>query len=160
MVCSRAFALAELLIVMVGGVAICLAPGIGGWAIAVSLIPLGFRLLAGESPFRRRQFDLLLAIFLLTAAGGYWASYDKVTALQKLYLIVVSILLYYALSVQPEDNLGWVAASFFCLGIGTAAYFLLTQDFINDPRRLELVNQIGRWVMAVRPVTAMTHRQI
>ncbi len=150
---SREFALVELYLVVVCGAVLCLYPKLGAWTITASLIPWGLRLVAGESPFRRTRFDFFIAVFILTAISGYWASYNQITASHKFYLIVTSILLYYALSAQPGENLAGVSALFFCVGVGVALFFLLTQDFIADPRKVELANQIGRWVMQIRPFT-------
>lgn len=152
-VASRRFALFDLCLVLLSGVAVGLLPGLGMYAIAASLIPWGLRFFAGLAPFRRTRFDLLVAVYLLTAVSGYWAAYDPSTGLHKLQLIVLSVLLYYALSAQPGENLVWVSALFFCMGIGVAVYFLLTQDFIADPRKFQIANEFGRLLMQVRPST-------
>ena len=130
-----------------------LRPDLGMYAIAASLIPWGVRFFAGVAPFRRTRFDLLVAVYALTAVAGYWAAYDPSTGLQKLQLIVLSVLLYYALSAQPGENLVWVAALFFCVGVGVAIYFLLTQDFVADPRKLQIANEVGGILMQARPST-------
>jgi O-antigen ligase len=148
---SRTFALVELCIVAISGAALCLLPRIGIWAIAASLIPWGLRFTVGEPLFRRTRIDAWLAIFLFTAFVGAWASYDRFTATQKLYLIIEAVILYYALTSQPKENLVWVSAGFFGIGVGAAGYYFLTHDFIAAPRKVELVNMIGRWIMWVRP---------
>jgi O-antigen ligase len=61
------------------------------------------------------------------------------------------VLLFYSLSSQPEENLTWVSAVLFCVGFGVSAYFLLTHDFLEAPRKLEIVNTIGRWIMQISP---------
>ncbi len=148
---SRRFALAELCIVAICGAALCLVPGFGIWAVAVSLIPWGFRFAVGEPLFRRTRVDLLLAIFVLTAFAGFWASYDKYTALQKLNLLLMAAVFYYALRSQPRENLIWISAGFFSVGVGVAVYFFLTHDFVAVPRKIEVVNVIGRAIMWLRP---------
>jgi O-antigen ligase len=145
------FALFDLCNVVVCGAALSLYPALGMWVLAASLIPWAARLLAGLAPFRRTRFDLFVVVYLLTAVSGYWAAYDPPTGAQKLYLIVLSVVLYYALSAQPDENLVWVSALFFCVGVGVAFYFLLTHDFIADPRKVNIANEIGRWLMQVRP---------
>ena len=102
-------------------------------------------------PFKRTSFDWLIAIFLVTAWVGYWAAYDRTTAWSKFGLIILAALLYYAISAQPKENLVWISAIFFGLGVGVALYFFLTHDFVTAPRKLEFVNSIGRWVMGIRP---------
>lgn len=148
---SRRFALTELCIVAIGGAALCFNPSVGIWAIAFSLIPWGFRFVVGAPPFRRTRLDLLVAVFLLTAVVGAWASYDQLSASRKLYLIIEAVILYYTLSSQPNDNVVWVSAAFFCIGVGVAGYFFLTHDFVSVPRKIELVNLIGRGIMWLRP---------
>lgn len=71
-------------------------------------------------------------------------------------MIVTAVLLYYSLSTQSRENLVWVSLFFFCVGVGTSLYYFLTHDFVAAPRKLEIVNDIGRWVMSVRPQTAWT----
>lgn len=147
------FALFDLCLVLLSGAAVGIRPDLGMYAIAASLIPWGARVFAGLAPFRRTRFDLFVAVYVLTAVAGYWAAYDPSTGLQKLQLIVLSALLYYALSAQPGENLVWVAALFFCVGVGVALYFLLTQDFIADPRKLQIANEVGKVFMQARPST-------
>lgn len=148
---SSAFSLAELCIVVISGAVLSLVPSVGIWAIVVSLIPSAFRFSVGEPLFRRTRVDPLLAIFLLTACVGIWAAYDESTALHKFFTIVVGIILYYVVSSQPKKNIVWVAALFFSAGIIASAYFFLTHDFVAFPRKIELVNTIGQWIMWVRP---------
>lgn len=148
---SPAFALAELGIVAIGAAALCLVPRFGIWAITASLVPWGFRFAVGGSLFRRTQLDLLIAVFLLTAFVGGWAAYDRSSASHKLNLLIEAAILYYALSTQPRANLVWVSAVFFGIGVGMAGYFFLTHDFVSAPRKIELVNWIGRAIMWVRP---------
>lgn len=150
---SHRFALFDLCLVTLSGVAVGLRPDLGMYAIAASLIPWVVRFFVRLAPFRRTRFDLLVAVYLLTAVSGYWAAYDPSTGLQKLQLIVLSVLLYYALSAQPGENLVWVSALFFCVGVGVAVYFLLTQDFIADPRKFQIANEVGRFLMLMRPST-------
>jgi len=109
------------------------------------------RLLARWLPFRRTPFDWLIVLFLATAWVGYWAAYDKVTAWNKVWLIVLAILLYYVLAGQPRERLEGICILLFCIGAGVSIYFFLTHDFVILPRKLEFVNRIGRWVMEMRP---------
>lgn len=148
---SPAFALAELSIIVVCGAALCLFPQIGAWAIVVALIPSGFRFSVGEPLIRRTHLDPLLAVYMLFAAVGSWAAYDASGALHKFLAIAAGVILYYALSSQPQRNKVWVAGLFFSGGIVAALYFFLTYDFITYPRKIELVNQIGRLIMLARP---------
>lgn len=126
-------------------------PEFGVWVILIALLPWSFRLLAERFPFRRTSFDWLVILFTITAWIGYWAAYDKVAAWNKVWLIVLAGLLFYALAGQPQENLDWICLFFFCIGVGVSLYYFLTHDFVSLPRKVELVNRIGRWVMEIRP---------
>ncbi|MCC6300309.1 MAG: O-antigen ligase family protein [Anaerolineales bacterium] len=152
-VTSRSFALADLSVVVASGTALCLVPQIGFWAIAASLLSWTIRILVGAAPFRRSGFNWFVALFLLSAITGLWASYNRAAAYDKFALIVMSILLYYVLGSQPQENFVWVSIGLFCVGVGVSIYFFLTHDFIASPRKLELVNAVGRWMMANRVFT-------
>jgi len=153
---SQWFALADLLLVP-GSLAVCmLEPGVGRWIILVGLLPWLWRAAAGRAPFRRTPFDWPIAIFLITAWVGYWAAFDKTTAWDKVWWIVAAVLLYYAIAAQPPANLAWVCCLFLLVGVGVSAYYLLTYDFQASPRRLELVNRLGGWLMGIRPLTGWT----
>jgi len=130
-----------------------LKPEWGIWFFLIALLPWGLRIVAGRFPFRRTSLDVLIAIFLATAWVGYWAAYDKPVAWSKLWLIMTAALFYYALVAQPRENLFGLSLFFFCVGVGVSIYYFLTQDFIAAPRKLEVVNQIGRWMMSFRPQT-------
>lgn len=119
--------------------------------ICVAVLPWIVRCAAGSFPFRRTSLDLPVVLFLTTAWAGYWAAYDQQTAWSKVWMIVFAVLLYYALAGQPTENLAWIAAYFCCLGTGVCLYFLLTHDFVALPRKVALVNEIGRWLTGIRP---------
>jgi hypothetical protein len=130
---------------MVGGAIWMMKPETGPWSLLIALLPWGFRLIGGRFPFKRTVFDWLIAIFLVTAWVGYWAAYNKTTAWSKVWLIVLAVLLYYALSTQPKENLVWLSALSFCLGVAVSVYFFLIHDFTDNPGKIAL------WWMNVRP---------
>lgn len=129
-------------------------PEWGIWFIPTALLPLVIRVLGGR--FRLHLMDWLVIIFVLTAWAGYWAAYDEAAAWNKAWLIVIAGLLYFSLKAQPQQNLFGVSVAIFCLGVGISLYYFLTHDFVALPRRLELVNQIGRWIMDIRPQVGWT----
>ena len=153
---SQGFALAELLLILTSGVLCLFLPGWGMWLALLAVLPWILRLLAKAPLFRRTPFDWLILVFLITAWVGYWAAYDRTAAWNKIWFIVLAILLYYALSAQPGQNLTWVAYILFGIGVGVALYYFLTYDFIASPRKLEFVNFFGRWLMGIRPETGWT----
>jgi O-antigen ligase len=112
--------------------------------------------MAGLFPIRRTSLDWLVLLFVATAWAGYWAAYDQETAWSKVWLIVLAAMLYFAVAGQPAENLDWICVSFFCIGLGVSFYFFLTHDFIALPRKVELVNRIGRWIMEARPTVGWT----
>lgn len=151
-VSSPWFALADLLLVIFIGLLWTFQPEFGFLpTVAIAFIPSVIRLSAGSLPFRKTPFDWLVAVFLATAWVGYWAAYDKEAAWSKIWFIVLSMLLYYALAAQPKQNFGWVCVLLFCTGFGIATYFFLTHDFVALPRKVEIVNRFGRWVMETIP---------
>lgn len=124
-------------------------PEWGIWFILIALIPLVLRIAAGE--FHIKPVDWLVLAFLITAWSGYWAAYDQPVAWVKAWLVVTAVLMYFSLKAQPRQNLIWISLFLFFLGIGVSFYFLLTQDFVAAPRKLELVNRFGSWIMSIRP---------
>ena len=144
-VTNQRFAFVDLLLVAMSGAIWVLIPELGVWFTLIALLPWALRLLAGNLPFQRTPFDWFVAIFLITAWVGYWAAYDKTTAWIKVWLIVNAILLYYALSAQPKQNLEPLSLLSFCLGLSVAFYFFLTFNFTGSP------GSIALWWMNIRP---------
>jgi tetratricopeptide (TPR) repeat protein len=142
---NRWFARADLLVVMMSGVAWMLIPRLAIWFTLIALLPWIFRLLDSHIPVRLTPFDWLIAIFLVTAWVGYWTAYDKSAAWIKFWLIVSAILLYYALSAQPKQNLGLLSCLSFCFASAISIYFYLTYDFTGT-RSLAAI-----WWMTHRP---------
>lgn len=126
-------------------------PDWGIWFILIALLPLLLRVAGGG--FRFDPPDWLVIVFAATAWAGYWAAYDQAAAWNKAWLVMTAVLLYFSLKAQPRSNLPGVSVFLFCLGVGISVYYFLTHDFVALPRKLEFVNQVGRWVMAVRPQT-------
>jgi tetratricopeptide (TPR) repeat protein len=129
---NRWFALYDLLVVIMSGVAWMIVPSLAIWFTLVALLPWVLRFLDGYLPFQRTPFDLLLVIFLITAWIGYWAAYDKTTAWIKVWLIISAILFYYALCAQPIQNLGLLSFLSLCFASAIAIYFFLTYDFTGS----------------------------
>jgi hypothetical protein len=148
----RALALSHFLLAVVACMALYVFPAAGLWPILLSVIPWGARWVRDRPLFHHGLMDGLLAVFLVTAWIGYWASYDRTAAWMKLSLLLAGVLLYYAISTQPRSNLGALAAFWFVFGVGISLYFLLTLDFAISPAKFHIINQIGLKWMAIRPV--------
>jgi hypothetical protein len=129
---NRWFALLDFLLVIMSGVAWVFIPELGIWFTLAALLPWVVRLLAGKHPFQRTPFDWLMAVFLMTAWVGYWAAYDQTAAWIKAWLIVTSVLMYFALSAQPRRNMRSLSMISFFMGLGVAVYFFLTHDFTGS----------------------------
>ena len=71
------------------------------------LIFVGIYLLARRSPFQRTPFDLLLVLFLFMALVGVWAAYNREIALDKLWMLLLAISLYYAIASQLQTASGY-----------------------------------------------------
>lgn len=151
---DRRFALLELILVVLCGAVWMVKPEWGIWFILIALLPLILRVMGGG--FQFEPVDWLVAVFAATAWTGYWAAYDQAAAWNKAWLVMTAVLLYFSLRAQPRSNRFGVSVFLFCLGVGIAFYYFLTHDFIALPRKLELVNQLGRWIMTVRPQTGWT----
>jgi tetratricopeptide (TPR) repeat protein len=139
------FALLDVVLVLASGAVWMLSPEVGPWIILIALLPWGLRLIAGKFPFQRTRFDWLLLVFLMTAWVAFWAAYDRISAWNKVWLIVMAVLLYYALASQPKQNFAWISFILFGIGVGVSVYFFLTHDFTGDPAGLA-----ARW-MNIRP---------
>jgi hypothetical protein len=135
---NRWFALTDLLFVMMSAAAWMLIPRFGIGFSLIALLPWVLRFLVGHLPFQRTPFDWLIAIFLVTAWVGYGAAYDKSAAWIKVWLIVSAVLLYYALSAQPKQNLVFLSFLSFCFALALFLYFCLTDDFAVSSTRFAI----------------------
>ena len=148
---SRWFALAELALVGVCGVIWYTWPQVGKWLLLIALLPWFVRVFFGFFPFRRTTLDLVLVVFLVTAAIGLWATYDRTTGWAKFWIIIAAILLFYALAGQPRANLWLVAGLLSGFGAILAGYFLLNYDWTVKPADINVLTRLGLWWMGVRP---------
>lgn len=149
---DRSLSFFGLILVILSGAVWAIKSEWGIWFTLIALCPVMLRLFA--SRFRLQVIDWLVILFALTAWSGYWAAYDQSVAWSKLWLIMTGVLVYFCLSAQPRENLEWVSVLFFCVGVGISLYYFLTYDFVAAPRKLEIVNALGRWIMDVRPLTS------
>jgi len=148
---SRWFALADLACAAAGGFWCYIQPAAGGWPLLIALAPWAIRLAGGRVPYKRSAFDPLVAVFLLTALIGVWAAYDRGTAWAKLWVLIGSSLLFFALVAQPPVNLWPLAGLLGLLGAGISVFFLLTYDWRALPRHFAFLDRVGIWWMSIRP---------
>ena len=123
----------------------------GGWPLLLAIVPWGIRLAAGRFPFQRTSLEIPIFVFMLTAAVGLWAAHDKDFAWVKFWLIIGGILIFYALVGQPQENRWLLVGTFGMLGVAITAFFLLTHDWGTQPAKVEAINDIALWWMALLP---------
>jgi hypothetical protein len=132
-----------------------LRPQLGWLPLLIALVPWVIRAVAGLFLFQPTPLDLPMALFLATAAGGMWLSYDQTAAQAKYWLIIGAVLIFYALVAQPWRNLWFLAGILTLFGVGVASYFLLTHDWQAQPVRIQFFSQfVLRW-MAIRPALSV-----
>lgn len=124
-----------------------------GGPLLVALIPWALRLLAGRLPFRPASTDLLLGVFLATAAISVTAAYDPAPAWYKLWVLVGAALVGLALTVQPKANLWLVVIGLSALGVGVTAFFLVVTDWQQQPADLAVINRLVAWWGELRPAS-------
>ena len=151
LVASRWFAIADLATVSIGIILWWLNPNLGWRPLLIALLPWIVRVTTGQAPFSRTRFDPLIILFLLTAVMGIWTAYNRDIAWAKFWLLIGGTLLYYSLASQPRDNLWFVAGSIGVLAAGISIYFLLTQDWQNQPADFQVLTRLGQWWMSRRP---------
>jgi len=145
------FALFELVCVFVACGLWYIQPQLGWWPLLIALSPAVLRLLVGKQFIKPTPLDIAIAVFMVTAGIGVWAAFDREIAWAKFWFLGCAVLIFYALSIQPQAN-QWIIASFFSLiGILIAVNFLLTHNFQIHPAKIIPINQVGLWWMSLRP---------
>lgn len=92
----------------------------GPWPLLIAGAPWAARVISGHSPVVRTRFDPFLLMFVTGAAIGVWAAYDQPAAIEKFWLILGGVILFYALAGQRAANI-WpllIGVAFFGGGVG------------------------------------------
>jgi len=126
-------------------------PSAGGWPLLAAGLPWVAQTLSGRWKFRPSWYDLAIAIFVLTAALGVWASYDPIAAWVKFWRILAAVQLFYAIARQPASHLQGLAWIFSGVSGAVATYFLFSYNWTHYPVRLWKVNSLGEAWMQFRP---------
>jgi tetratricopeptide (TPR) repeat protein len=145
------FYFADLVAALISGAIWIFWPQAGGWPILIALLPWLARILTGQFTFPQSSSAALVGLFVLTAAVGYTISFDHAVAASKFWAIVASACLYLALIQQAPKSMGVLSLGLFLFGVMVALYFILSHDFLADPRRIGLINRLGVWLMGIRP---------
>jgi len=83
-------------------------------------------LIEGRRPVLRTRLDPWLAIFTATVLLGYWASYNRVEAISRLWLILLGILIFYNIAHQPLARVWSLFHLGALIGVFFVAYFLIS----------------------------------
>ncbi|MGB8645935.1 MAG: O-antigen ligase family protein [Anaerolineae bacterium] len=99
-----------------------------------------------------------LALFVVSALVGVWASYDRAISWDKFWLIVAAILLFYIiiessrLFDHPTIRLPNLYAWLFLLGSAAfAVYFVTQHDWAADSAKVEALARVGQWLNRITP---------
>ncbi len=124
-----------------------------GWIILIlALLPWGMRVTVHQPAFRRTRLDGVLLLFLLTAGLGMWTAVNFGMAAEKFWLIVGSIVLFYALAGQSRRDVWLASAVLGVIAAGIAGYFLLSNDWgAPTADYFGPIRSVGLLLMRVRP---------
>lgn len=149
---DRWFPLIELVLVLLAGALYMLGGYFVTWQpLLIALTPLGVRIAGDKHFYRRNLIGILLLLFGVTAVTGVFLAYDTAQAFQKLFVMIVAVLLLYALMAQSRRDIWTVAAILGIISVGIVGYFLQTNDWEVLPADIDIINRIGlRW-MGIRP---------
>jgi O-Antigen ligase/Tetratricopeptide repeat len=119
--------------------------------ILIILIFFGITILTGRFPFRRTPFDLALGLFFLMLLVGLWVAYDRETALDKFWMLILAFLVFYAIATQPKQNAWFLMGLISILGVLLGLHFLFIYDWRTLPVDFRIITRIGLSWMAMRP---------
>ena len=139
-------------------------PDVGAWPLLVGMVPWLIDLLVNKRAAARTPFDVLLVLFLLTAALAVWSAYDQETAWAKFWIIVAAMLLFYAFATRlkimgqhPSAQLAQIAWFLALLGTAVTIYFLVTHDWDAFPTKVASIEQVGRFLQRQLPTLPGHH---
>jgi hypothetical protein len=72
----------------------------------IVLVFIGIKIRADCCPYKRTPFDYALALFLIMTRVGVWAAYNRETALEKFWILLLALMVFYAITSQPRQNPG------------------------------------------------------
>jgi len=133
-----------------------LASRAGPWPLLLVLAPWALQvLLAGRFP-RPSGYEFPLLLFLLSAAMGAWAAFDRQAAYPKFWRIAGGVSLFYGLygAAPLGRKRVWLLSAF---GSVVALYFLVTHDWATYPAKVPLLTQIGQAIQGPLPTVSL-HR--
>ncbi len=130
-------------------------PQVGGWPVIIAIAPWIARWIVTGRPVVHSPFDWPLLAFLITATISVWAAFDRTAALNKYWLIVGAILLYFTFAnwavaggTFAQKNQAWLLAS---LGSFIGVYLLVSHDWDAYPSKIGLITSMGRTIRSILP---------
>ena len=124
---------------------------LGPWPLLIAGIPWVARLANKRLPVRRTRLDPLLLAFLLSALFSSWIGYNQIQSWDKLWLIVGSIVIFYAVAGQHPDNIWPIVLGVGLFSLAVAVYFLMTNDWQSAPAKIEFINDLAMQWGQIRP---------
>ncbi len=127
-------------------------PWLGGWPVAIVLIPWAARAFSGQPtfPLKASRWGLLL-VFAAAAAVGLWAAYDPGAAWDKFWGLLLAGLLYAAAAAQGWRGLLHLTWGIAVLAAGVGVVFLLGADWQAQPADLPWLGALASRLTALRP---------
>lgn len=132
-----------------------------GWVLVLAVAPWVVQTLTRRLTLPRTFMDMPLALFLLTAGIGLWASYDRdgswaifshPIGWQKLWGLFLAAVLYYAVATTKTPVARrWTGGALAGLGALVAAIFVATHDWTAEPAKWEPIVQLGKTIQAFLP---------
>jgi O-antigen ligase len=104
--------------------------------------------------YLRTPLDLPIALFLVSALIGVWASYDPATSWTKFAMLVTAVALYYgfvALRASPQllEMFIWL---FLFGNVLLVVYFVTQHDFASESGKFGLISSIGSFLNSAAPM--------
>lgn len=130
-----------------------------GWSLVLAAVPWAIAIAAGQRPSGPFVVNLAMALFLLSAGVGLWASYDPLAlravfshpvGWQKLWGLLLATMLYYAL-VDSAPARRWMLGTLVGFGAAVAVVSVVTRDWRAEPAKWELVTRLGSLIQSALP---------
>lgn len=145
------FALIEFILVAISCTLLSIFPQFGWLPLIFALISIVFRALIQPGAFRLPRITLPILVFIATAIIAVWVAYNTSQALEKLYLILGSFLLFITVSNQPRRNLWLIFLTMGVYGFVAMTFFLFVYDWNQLSTDIGFIYQFSRWWMRFRP---------
>ena len=112
----------------------------------------------------RTPLDLPLALFLVSALIGVWASYDSANSWSRFGLIILAVAIYYLVVWSSSTRIigsladwqigslsSWIVWLLLIGSVTLAVYFVTQHDYSSGPYKFEPIVQVGLLVNGLSP---------